>query len=261
MKPLTKSLVLTAVLLVAFTAVAAVPSLQTRMIQKRSADHVYMIKGEDGQGGTAFQIRAPSGKTYLVTNSHICEGESDGKTILVLRDDDVSIGRKVLKIDNRSDLCLIEGWIGDKGLLMGADVEDDQKVTEIGHPHLAPLTISEGKVIGHTDVEIRHHIMSIGVRSTDQLLNASKEACKGPKYSIKKQDLPVWGMLPIKNVTMCFVTETDAIKIDNETHPGNSGSPLLDRQGRVVGVIFAVDGAGIGYAVNLTHLKLLLKDR
>ena len=42
----------------------------------------------------------------------------------------------------------------------------------------------------------------------------------------------------------------DVIRVDAEIREGNSGGPLLDEQGRVVGVVFALEsGAGTGLAV------------
>ncbi len=35
-----------------------------------------------------------------------------------------------------------------------------------------------------------------------------------------------------------------AIRVDAEVRPGNSGGPLIDREGRVIGVIFALSGPG-----------------
>jgi S1-C subfamily serine protease len=35
-----------------------------------------------------------------------------------------------------------------------------------------------------------------------------------------------------------------AIRVDAEVRPGNSGGPLIDAEGRVIGVIFALSGPG-----------------
>ena len=47
----------------------------------------------------------------------------------------------------------------------------------------------------------------------------------------------------------------DVIRVDAEIQQGNSGGPLLDEQGRVVGVVFALEsGAGTGLAVPVQTL-------
>jgi len=57
----------------------------------------------------------------------------------------------------------------------------------------------------------------------------------------------------------------EAIQTDAAINPGNSGGPLLDSQGRVVGVntlIFTPTGGsvGIGFAIPVSTLKLVLTD-
>ena len=57
----------------------------------------------------------------------------------------------------------------------------------------------------------------------------------------------------------------EAIQTDAAINPGNSGGPLLDSQGRVVGVntlIFTPTGGsvGIGFAIPVSTLKLILTD-
>lgn len=53
-----------------------------------------------------------------------------------------------------------------------------------------------------------------------------------------------------------FGRAAPAIRVSNEIRPGNSGGPLLDDQGRVVGVVFAIDRqSGDGLAVPLDALE------
>lgn len=54
----------------------------------------------------------------------------------------------------------------------------------------------------------------------------------------------------------------DVIRVDAEIRQGNSGGPLLDEQGRVVGVVFAVDvTSGDGLAVPIDTLLERLDGR
>lgn len=260
MKPLIKSALLATMLLVILTAVTATPLVVRALAEKEIGEHIYMLKGGDDHGGTGFQVETPSGKPVIVTNSHVCENASaDEKTIFVFKDDEKMV-RKILKIDDASDLCVVEGWPNDPGLKVGKDVKDGQGVREIGHPGLGPLKTADGEVLGRTDVDIMHHMMPTGQKGLDKLLNVSKKPCKGPKYEIRKHDTTMLGIFQIKNVPLCFVREKNAIKVDAPTFPGNSGSPLIDKEGTVVGVIFASDSEENGYAVNVDHLNHLLKN-
>jgi S1-C subfamily serine protease len=52
-----------------------------------------------------------------------------------------------------------------------------------------------------------------------------------------------------------FGEPADVIQIDADIRQGNSGGPVLDMEGRVVGVVFALDASsGLGFAVPVTTL-------
>lgn len=55
--------------------------------------------------------------------------------------------------------------------------------------------------------------------------------------------------------------ERDVIQIDAQVRPGDSGSPLLDSRGQVIGVIFAYDYSkpDVGFAVPVSKAKDLLE--
>lgn len=62
----------------------------------------------------------------------------------------------------------------------------------------------------------------------------------------------VLGEMPID----LFGRAAPAIRMSNEIRPGNSGGPLLDDAGRVVGVVFAIDRqSGNGLAVPIDALE------
>ncbi len=49
--------------------------------------------------------------------------------------------------------------------------------------------------------------------------------------------------------------ELDRIQVDAVLNPGNSGGPVLDRQGKVVGVVVAgVRGAGVNFVIPVSHV-------
>ena len=55
--------------------------------------------------------------------------------------------------------------------------------------------------------------------------------------------------------------ELEVIQLDAVLNPGNSGGPVLDANGRVVGVVQAgLPGAGINFAIPVSRLQKFLKD-
>ena len=53
-----------------------------------------------------------------------------------------------------------------------------------------------------------------------------------------------------------------SLQLDGALHPGNSGGPLVDEQGRLLGVAVAkLDGANIGFAIPAADLRAVLAGR
>ena len=265
LKLVLKPLVLAAVMVAVFIAVFEFPAMQRMYVRHNVAERVFEIKGKpNGGGGTGFQVEAPSGDTYIVTNSHICEfasKDSGDANFLLVRKGEHWMKRRILEVSGESDLCLVEAWPSLSGLKLGDSVRVGEMVSAVGHPHLGPTTMSSGEVVAWTDTEIPHHIMPTGDAKLDKLLRVSDEPCNQPKNAIVKKMMYFMGFIPLGEAPICIVKEHKAIQTNVVIFGGNSGSPLVDSWGNVVGVVFASDtGTNWGFAVNLKHLKLLLKD-
>jgi S1-C subfamily serine protease len=64
-----------------------------------------------------------------------------------------------------------------------------------------------------------------------------------------------------RNIYDSGLVERDVIEAASGLAPGDSGSPLVDPSGRVIGVTFAIarDRAGVAYALNTTELQAVLQ--
>ena len=91
--------------------------------------------GESGGGGTAFSITAPSGKTYFVTNDHICV-ESKNGLVQLKSEDGKTVWVKIIDRSLTNDLCLLESLASVRGLSIASKVFVGEQVVAIGHPDL-----------------------------------------------------------------------------------------------------------------------------
>jgi len=181
-------------------------------IASRVGDNVLFIKNPVGAlhrgSATGFEVKAPSGKIYTLTNAHVCELQKDGFLLVEeKRHSDRFIPRRVLEIYEDNDLCLVEGMEGYSGLTLADDITVGQSAWEIGYP-------------------------------LGQELNISKGCIKGFNTVLKQ-----------------YAAQTDV-----PTFPGNSGSPLVNMYGNVIGVVFASNPrTAWGSAVPLEMVKQFLK--
>lgn len=191
-------------------------------------------------GGTGFQLRAPSGKVYTVSNGHVCEAAEDGYMHAHRAGQARPLKLKVIEISEETDLCLLEGLPGASGLRLADEMKEALPLYVLGHPGLSPLTVSEGYATQRLNVKLAEY-------------DREPEQCKGPTRAMETVPGP-WGML----VRMCVRTvaawDTDAV-----IKPGSSGSPVLQEDG-VAGVIFAGHGmTSFGAMVPLEDVRKFIE--
>jgi S1-C subfamily serine protease len=132
-----------------------------------------------------------------------------------------------------------------KATVVGADKGHDLALVKIDAPNLVPATLaetSEGLIVGQ-------RVYAIG-----NPFGLSGTMTRGIISAIRSVRSP--SGVPIE----------DAIQTDASVNPGNSGGPLLNSRGEVIGVttMIASNGAdqssGIGFAIPINTAKAVLDD-
>ena len=245
---------------------ARAPEMHGHWLRHSVGSKVYTIRDNPRSGGgTGFAIKAPSGETYILTNDHVCGVSSDKQTVLVQNDDGLSMRRRILARADFTDLCLIEGIPGVEGLKLGSAPMIGQIVAAVGHPALMPITLSRGEIISQEDIMILEGPISFINPDTgkEELVPAdrggiSPEQCSQPKNR-QVEDVIDFGFFQLK-VKLCAIVTQGAYRTNMLIQPGNSGSPIVDFWGNVVGVVFAGDRQMWGIDVRQQDVAKFLEN-
>lgn len=242
------------------------PEVHGKYIRTHVGEKVYMIRDNTRSGGgTGFAVKAPSGQNYILTNDHVCGVSKDGVTVLVTGDEG-SMRRRIISHDENSDLCLIEGMPAVEGLDVagsGPSLGDD--VAVVGHPRLMPKHLSRGEITGAEDVTVGLGPISVFDPKTGKEEQVDPkyggilpEQCAMAKNSQIITDMDM--MFFVLKVKFCAVTVKNAYVTGIVIYPGNSGSPVVNFWGNVVGVVFASDSTNWGRLVPIQDVKSFLRN-
>lgn len=98
------------------------------------------------------QVRAASGKDYILSAKH-CGSLSDKKgRIMVIDEAGHELMRKIIGLDAKSDLLIMEGIPNLRGFDVGSSTKRFQKIRTFGHGRGLPTYETDGVIIG--DIEI-----------------------------------------------------------------------------------------------------------
>lgn len=209
-------------------------------------------KSKENIVGTGFYITAPSNKTYILTNRHICNKAKDDILYVAPYAYNKVFSTKILKISLDRDLCLMES-VGDiKGFRSLRDASSIDKFHTLGHPHAQQLTYFEGFMVGWETSylqEIIHDVDDTGHRFTI-------EEC----LSYRNGKVAIFASPLFYLVKVCVTVER-SITTTIPTAPGQSGSPVFDNFGRIIGVIFATsNNLHFGSIIPAEFINEFLKD-
>lgn len=212
---------------------------------KIGSNTVYIRSAKDAslQGSaTGFEVKAPSGKVYTLTNAHVC-GLADAQGIVMVEEKRFSgrlIPKHVIEVYDENDLCLVEGLQGYEGLTLASGSDVGDLVWSVGYPLGEGMNISSGRIKAYGPVKI-----------VDTDIPA--EQCTGKHMHMEKFNT-LFGTLEF-----CAI-EREAAQTDVATYPGNSGSPLVNVYGNVEGIMFASNSdTNWGSAVDVSVIKTFLK--
>jgi len=190
---------------------------------------VLVVAGSKSGSGFVYNIGA-NGEGYLITNYHVVEGaENNVKVTFFIDGKPVQVNATVKGEDIYSDLAVLEVQNlpeEAKPLLLGDSTRllVGEPVYAIGNPFGLEGSMTAG-IVSQLGRVIR--LSELGVPEP-------------------------WGKYSI----------VDIIQFDAAVNPGNSGGPLLNSLGQVVGVTFAIETAegikafiGIGYAIPSIIMK------
>lgn len=184
-----------------------------------------LVNRHEYGSGSAFCI---STEGYFLTNRHVVEGLNPGETVDVI----MNAGEKTEKTlkaklmhmseEERVDLAILKADPSKE--LTALSLGDDSKLQET-----AAVT-AFGFPFGRSLASNKNQFPNVTVTS-------------GRISAMRRND----------NVL-------EAIQVDAAINPGCSGGPLVDRQGRVVGVVFAaIPLSGISFAVPVSRVKDYIK--
>jgi len=202
---------------------------------------VVMLKHRNS-GGTGFQISAPSGTQYTLTNAHVCALADE---LDVYDNNQKELQRiKVIKVYKEHDLCIMESVKDLPSLKLADSIIPHERVWLVGFPALRPLTLESGHFVGKMTISVI-------------------EECKlRPKeYTYDKETEDMINLL--MNILLPCFKKYEAQHINNISYGGNSGSPVLNKWGNVIGILFAGDTRQptASYTVPLEVIKEFLSDK
>lgn len=161
---------------------------------------------------------------YILTNNHVVDGSDE---VSITTSNDKEIDAKVIKKDSSKDLVIIKVESEEK--LFAVKLGDSDKL-KVGESVLAI-----GNVLGRYSNSVTLGIIS------------------GLGRPIVTSDSGLYGNLQELE---------DLIQTDAAINSGNSGGPLVNMKGEVIGINTAIDGTAqnIGFAVPINHAKKLVSS-
>lgn len=194
---------------------------------------VRIMNLEMNSGGTGSIFRSYSNATHILTNKHICRLIEPGGVVDYKGKQYLITHYKKFK---NHDLCLVR--IAENlgvNLEVAEDLAKESTLSVVsGHPSLLPHIVTVGHLSERKDLEL---IVGLKPCSKDDIEQAP-------------QICMYFGGKPVIEVM-------DAQLTSNLIKPGNSGSGVFNKDGKLIGVVFAGDSRDFSFAYIVPQIYLL----
>lgn len=178
---------------------------------------------EAESAGTGVIINA---KGYILTNNHVIEGTTK---LVVTLNNETEYSAEVIKTDSDTDLALIK-------------ITDD----------LSDAKLTYAQIGDSTDVEVGQDVYAVGNALGRYHNSVTRGIVSGLGRPITAGDSGLRGDLQ---------EFEDLIQTDAAINSGNSGGPLVNSKGEVIGINTAVDGSAqnIGFAIPINRASAFIE--
>lgn len=200
------------------------------------------VKIQNGHGScSGEQVRAPSGIDYILTAAHCRALMGEDSQFEVKTESGKILKRRMVNEDTKSDLLILEGLPGVRGLDIADYAPAGSTIRTFTHGGGMDTYKTEGDLVQYEKIEI-----PLQMNETEK----QQQYCDSmPKY---------YTFEPLPGFRICILsvieTATTAWII-----PGSSGGMAVDASGQLVGVVSAYSGR-FGYLVPLKMIQEFLSN-
>ncbi len=203
--------------------------------------------------GSGFII---SSDGYIVTNTHVIE---NAQKVTVTFKSGESFDASVVGQDAISDIAMVKVNARNLPYLEFADSDEvmvGETVIAIGNPFGYDYTVTSG-VVSAIQRDINPPPRDTVQPDSSNIPNFPDIFDLFPWGVPRTPPQPQQPQQPRYNIPMVGIIQTDAA-----INPGNSGGPLMNLEGKVIGVNFLIDaqGQGIGFAVSSNIANKVAQD-
>ncbi len=218
------------------------PQLHNSYLRYEVGESAVKVLVAEGSGGSGFAIKSASGQHFIATNKHVCDAATNSWVKIQSNDKKIDAWKKVIYIDKKADICLVEGDARLAPLKLASQPEQGELHYIVGYPGLRPLTVSTGEFVGFDTVQVADESA------------VKKNQCYGEIYTLSPMEQFFYG-----REWICIKTYR-SYSSSAVAYGGNSGSPVVNKYGNVIGILFAGprDQEHVSYLVPVYELRRVL---